>query len=318
MAAMAANGLWLLAPSLFSESSIEPESYFLFVLWSVLGLLFFRYVLRRERKDLYGHSLIVWIALLSLILFVSLVWMNQSVMKAAADGISAVQAHSALPGGQHDAAFAARQIDLFRTASAQSMTVVILLFGLAMGTVLNNYAAMRRRAVESEKRLGIVERKYTVDPMTGVKSKHAFADAEEELDRGIAAGTAGPFALAVCDVNGLKHVNDTLGHKAGDEYICAASAMICLVFAHSPVFRTGGDEFVVLLQGADFERRHELMRGLHDLSVSHIASGEVVVSGGLSDFDADADSRMHAVFERADALMYEEKKLLKSLGARTR
>ena len=316
--AMACFGLWLLAPSLFSESSIEPESYFLFVLWSVLGLLFFRNILHREKQDLYGHSLVVWVSLLSLILFVSLVWMSQSVMKAATEGINAAHVHGALPGGQPDAAFVARQVDLFRTANAQSLSVVILLFGLALGAVLNNYAAMRRRAAEIENRLGIVERKYTIDTMTGARSKHAFADAEEALDKRIAAGTAGPFALAVCDVNGLKHVNDTRGHKAGDEYICAAFSMICLVFAHSPVYRTGGDEFVVLLQGADYDRRHDLMHGLHDLSVSHIASGEVVVSGGLADFDAGADRNLHAVFERADALMYKEKKLLKSMGARTR
>ena len=69
-----------------------------------------------------------------------------------------------------------------------------------------------------------------------------------------------------------------------------------------------------------FERCEQLpFRHLaHDLSVSHIAGGEVVVSGGLADFDEGSDRKLHAVFERADALMYQEKKLLKSLGAKTR
>ena len=133
-----------------------------------------------------------------------------------------------------------------------------------------------------------------------------------------AAGTQKPFAIAVCDVNGLKHINDTLGHKAGDDYIRSAARFIGDIFTHSPVFRMGGDEFVVILTDRDFDSRGELMKTLHDESVRHIAEGQVVVSGGISDFIPGEDVSSHAVFDRADALMYEEKKALKSLGAKTR
>ena len=91
MAGMACIGFWPLVPSLCSGGSIEPESFFLFALWPVLGPLFFRNILHREKQDIYGRSLAVWRALLSLILLVSLVWMSQSAMKAAADGINAAQ-----------------------------------------------------------------------------------------------------------------------------------------------------------------------------------------------------------------------------------
>ena len=94
--------------------------------------------------------------------------------------------------------------------------------------------------------------------------------------------------------------------------------MISHIFVHSPVYRNGGDEFVVLLKGEDYGRRQELMRLLHDLSAEHIGRGDVVVSGGLSDFVPGEDRNLHAVFERADSLMYREKKLLKSMGAITR
>jgi diguanylate cyclase (GGDEF)-like protein len=138
-----------------------------------------------------------------------------------------------------------------------------------------------------------------------------------QVDGEIASGSP-PFAVAVCDVNGLKHVNDTLGHKAGDAYIRAASAMICEIFKHSPVYRIGGDEFAVYLTGRDYERRAELMQQLHDRSAANIAGGEVVVAGGLSDFRPGEDRDIHTVFARADGRMYEEKAALKALGARTR
>ena len=120
-------------------------------------------------------------------------------------------------------------------------------------------------------------------------------------------------------MNGLKVINDTLGHKAGDEYIQSASKMVCDIFQHSPVFRTGGDEFAVILRGRDYLIRNELVLALHDRSVVHISTNEVVISGGLSDYIPEEDTCFHDVFERADALMYEEKKLqLKGMGAVTR
>lgn len=122
------------------------------------------------------------------------------------------------------------------------------------------------------------------DPMTGVRSKHAWLLREKELNQGIEAERADDFAVVVCDVNGLKKINDTYGHKAGDEYIQAACRMVCDIFQHSPVYRVGGDEFTVILTGRDYAIRKELMITLHDRSADHITAGGAVISGGISDF----------------------------------
>ncbi len=156
------------------------------------------------------------------------------------------------------------------------------------------------------------------DGLTGVKSKHAYLEAEKEWNDKLTQGTLAEFAVVVCDVNGLKKINDTQGHAAGDEYIRKACAMICGIFSHSPVYRIGGDEFVVLLTGRDYEDRHEFMRRLHRLSHEHIGTDEAVVSGGMADYLRNQDHSIQDTFERADASMYREKKLLKSLGAVTR
>ena len=310
-------GLYLLVPNLFSAGSMASVSYFLFVVWAVLGFIYFRIILEKDQMKHFGNSTIVWIALLSLILFVSLVWMNQSIMSAASTSMDHLRSvYSA--SGITDSGMIEAELTAIRFSSARSAVSVMVLFGIALGILLNNYSLISRRARESEAALGRIRDIANTDPLTGVKSKHAYTDFEEKGDQKISSGEADPFALVVCDVNGLKHVNDTYGHKAGDEYIRSASALICEIFQHSPVFRTGGDEFVVFLKGRDFEARQELMDELHDKSVSHIPSGEVVVAAGLSEYAKASDTAVHQVFERADARMYAEKQRLKDLGSLTR
>ena len=68
----------------------------------------------------------------------------------------------------------------------------------------------------------------------------------------------------------------------------------------------------------DYENRSVLMNDLHKLSVSHIGTNEAIVSAGMAEYDPPRVRSMHEVFERADATMYDEKMLLKSLGAATR
>lgn len=175
-------------------------------------------------------------------------------------------------------------------------------------------------SMQSELRTKIaqVHGQANTDELTGVKSKHAYLKTETELDEKLKNGALSEFAIVVCDVNGLKKINDTQGHKVGDEYIRRACKMVCEVFSHSPVYRVGGDEFVVLLAGRDYENRSILMRELHQLSSAHITTDEAIVSAGLAEYDPGRDHSVREIFERADATMYQDKTLLKSLGAVSR
>lgn len=150
-----------------------------------------------------------------------------------------------------------------------------------------------------------------MDSLTGVKNKHAYVVAENIIDREIEQGNSDPFAVVVCDVNGLKIVNDTLGHKAGDQYINDACSLICEAFKRSPVYRIGGDEFAVLLKGADLKNKEKLIDEINQRVEENQKRGKVVVSIGVSDYVKGEDKKVSAVFERADALMYERKAQLK-------
>ncbi|MBQ7534664.1 MAG: EAL domain-containing protein [Stomatobaculum sp.] len=176
---------------------------------------------------------------------------------------------------------------------------------------VSNIDAQMKREEEYERALGVAKEQVNRDALTGVKSKHAYDDAKASLDRDIAAGKAEPFAVAMCDVNDLKKVNDTFGHNAGDQLLKTACAIICNTFKHSPVFRIGGDEFVAILRGLDYESRAELRNGFLERNIKALEADDVVVACGIADFLPGEDTSMSAVFERADAEMYRNKKELK-------
>jgi diguanylate cyclase (GGDEF)-like protein len=115
------------------------------------------------------------------------------------------------------------------------------------------------------------------------------------------------------DINGLKHINDTQGHHAGDEYIKASCHIICTVFKHSPVFRIGGDEFAVLLTGHDFDEREHLLERFKDIVTCNAKKGLANLAFGMATYDKELDSSIETVFERADKAMYENKKQFKAM-----
>ncbi|MCR5718198.1 MAG: GGDEF domain-containing protein [Oscillospiraceae bacterium] len=149
------------------------------------------------------------------------------------------------------------------------------------------------------------------DALTGVKNKRAYVQTEMEIDEQITEQKNPAFAVVICDVNGLKEINDSKGHKAGDTFIQNACHIICDTFKHSPVFRIGGDEFTVILRGTDYEHRQQLMQKLTIIMLEHMQSGKVTLASGLSVFDKSQDMRVQDVFERADSAMYENKKRFK-------
>ncbi|MEE0028403.1 MAG: APC family permease, partial [Atopobiaceae bacterium] len=89
--------LLLLVPGLLPFDTMTTESYFLFIVWSVLGLAYFRR-LRRERNREYGKSAVVWVALLVLVLFASMMWVSQATERAANQAVERIfQYHQTHP-----------------------------------------------------------------------------------------------------------------------------------------------------------------------------------------------------------------------------
>ena len=158
-------------------------------------------------------------------------------------------------------------------------------------------------------RLAQAQKKANIDALTGVKNKHAYLDEEEYLDMLIEEHREPEFAIVMLDINNLKTVNDTEGHQAGDLYIQNACRIICDVFKHSPVYRVGGDEFVVVAEGSDYEQIDELADTIRVHNQETTRDGGVVIACGIAKYEG--DPCVAAVFDRADDEMYENKRALK-------
>ncbi len=150
------------------------------------------------------------------------------------------------------------------------------------------------------------------DGLTGISNKNAYEEDERALQKTLDNGKIKEFGIAVCDINDLKKINDHYGHKAGDEYIKSACNTICNLFKHSPVYRYGGDEFIVILTGEDYQSRFDALKMLEEINRknSDSPSGPVIAIG-IADHYPDIDESISEVFERADQLMYINKRLLK-------
>lgn len=168
------------------------------------------------------------------------------------------------------------------------------------------------REEKQKKELGSAKQLAYRDSLTGVKSYNAYVETEQEVNELIASNELQEFGVVVFDVNGLKHMNDTYGHEAGDRLLQDACRLICARFMHSPVFRIGGDEFVALLEGEDYQNRTSLLAEFETQADINLCNGSTVVASGLATFRPGEDYSYRQVFERADARMYDRKGLLKA------
>ena len=320
---LGAFAIFLLFPSAFADYTIATETYVLIAFWSLLGLLFFHWVIRKDHARKFGKAIIVWLALLVFIVLMAMTWAERTNEERENAIMAEISEYMDGTGKSENLAmskeeFLAMQLRRLHEADNISVFIIVGLFGISLIVMFSNYRSMQKWENKATAERDTARREAYTDSMTGVKNKHAFAVREGELETKIVEGTAGEFGVVVCDVNGLKRINDTLGHKAGDDYIRAACKMLCNYYKHSPVFRIGGDEFVVLLYGQDYENRQTIYDTINKEIEGNIGSDNVVISIGMTVYEQDKDQAFHEVFSRADNLMYERKQQLKSMGAVTR
>ena len=156
----------------------------------------------------------------------------------------------------------------------------------------------------------------TKDPLTGIRNKTAYNQEAENIKFNMAAGNTF-FGLAMIDMNDLKYINDTFGHEKGDIAIRKLCMTVCEVFEHSPVFRVGGDEFVVILRGADYDNASKLTEKFSRImAATHIDATlpeweRISAAIGYAIFDEHKDITFEDVFSRADKKMYDNKAEMK-------
>lgn len=148
------------------------------------------------------------------------------------------------------------------------------------------------------------------DALTGVKNKAAYQDAERRLEEQMRQGRP-EFAVVVLDINDLKFVNDTFGHDFGDMLIIDACKIICKSFTHSAVYRIGGDEFAVILEGSDYANYWELLENfqsaVEEYNKNSHQNSYLSIAKGIALYNSETDLVFSNVFKRADDAMYQNK-----------
>ena len=144
-----------------------------------------------------------------------------------------------------------------------------------------------------------------VDVLSRVGNRAAYIEKIKTLDYSI------PFALIICDINGLKHINDNYGHDNGDNAIIAVSNILQTIFDKDDIYRIGGDEFVILLTGIDKNATLSIYHSINEKFFQFNNSDELIfpisISKGIAFYDKKMDKSVTDVFNRADEIMYREK-----------
>ena len=155
------------------------------------------------------------------------------------------------------------------------------------------------------------------DGLTGVHNKVSYNSEVSRIDKQIADNEEIQFAVVMIDLNYLKDVNDVFGHDEGDMAIINLTKIVCDVFTLSPVYRVGGDEFVVICRGKDYSRISQLVSTFKK-RIEETSKGTKIHDGthisaaiGYSSFDKSSDKGVNDVFKRADKAMYENKREIK-------
>lgn len=176
----------------------------------------------------------------------------------------------------------------------------------------NAFENMTARLREREELLRITANRDSLTSLRNATSYAAWVTKyEKEME-----GKTPEYGVVVLDINNLKITNDKFGHDVGNKLIVTSAKIISEVFKRSPVFRVGGDEFVVILQNNDYENRESLFMQFHsECASAFIKEGDVKIpihiAYGFAGFDSDKDKNFTDTVKRADDAMYENKRKTK-------
>jgi len=153
--------------------------------------------------------------------------------------------------------------------------------------------------------LDMLEERAGMDPLTGLANRTAYLGARNRLD----TSEYLPLSVIICDINGLKTVNDSLGHKYGDRMIQEIAEVLESMCPKSGFLaRIGGDEFILLLPQTDEQASNLLINQIRkefQLKSKESAYNLSAALGAAVKHSMEQD--LDEIIDQADSLMYKDK-----------
>ena len=156
------------------------------------------------------------------------------------------------------------------------------------------------------------ERTKEIDELTGLNNRKGFITlAEQQLK--IARRNMREFSLLFADLDNLKLINDTLGHREGDMALIANANILKNCFRESDIkARLGGDEFTVLIVDCSIETstalNMRLQENIEEFNESRKSSYSLSLSAGLAHYEPRNPCSLNDLLDKADLLMFEHKR----------
>lgn len=185
--------------------------------------------------------------------------------------------------------------------------LMISVMVLSFYTVFFINIAVTRKVYEQSIRLKEQQKWFRaayMDALTGIPNRAAYIEKIHELER--MEDPTASVAIVVMDLDCFKDINDTWGHRAGDEVLRRAANGLagCFSDENSTVYRIGGDEFAVIAVGAKEDELSGKLKALGEVQVGDIPYS---ISFGYSFVDRSEKNAVDQAFSRADAMMYAHK-----------
>ena len=183
-------------------------------------------------------------------------------------------------------------------ATGTAAGIVVMFTGTLACTALMSFWQARNH----ERRRELLLVASRTDPLTGALNRRGFQQSASTLLAGVAR-FGHPGTLVLFDLDRFKHYNDAHGHAAGDELLCwVVHRVRATLRPTDSIARMGGDEFAVLLAGADRMAAETVMG-----RISEDLAEKVAISCGLASAPVEGD-HLDALYRRADAQLYDAKR----------
>ncbi|MBO4468179.1 MAG: amino acid permease, partial [Clostridia bacterium] len=299
LAVMIIFGAALLLPGL-NSSSLEPETYLLFILWCVFGMIFFHRVIRKDNARRFGKAIIVWIVFVTLIIFLGIVWMDRISDNAAHQAMASLEKYH--NGTASSEILAMSEKDYLALLNKQiertsllSIYAVIGLFGVSVGGFISNYFFMKKYETKLENDVA-------------AKTEHII-NMQNDLVVGMAAmvesrdNSTGGHIKRTSDV-----VRILVAEMEKDKNLDISEEFYKNVIKAAPMHDLGKiavDDEILRKPGRFTPEEYEIMK-------THAKEGAKIVSDILKNIDDEnfkriAENMAHYHHERFDGMGYPEK-----------